>query len=132
MKQTTRREMLTGGTMALLGGGFLSRVDKVAAMQSGGRSLTNNLKRQAGGSSEALMLKPDPAAEGPPKPADFDRLPLEWNKKTVRRFKDKLAEKDIQCFLVRDPLNIIYLTGRLHNYPLLRPRRRTRPRRLQP
>ena len=34
--QTTRRDALTSGALALLGGGFLSRVYKVAGMQSGG------------------------------------------------------------------------------------------------
>lgn len=113
--QTTRRQMLTGGTLALLGGGFLSRLDKVAAMQSGSPpSLARTLTGQATGTSEALLLKPTPGEEGPPKPADYDRLPLEWNKRTVKRFKDRLAEKDIEAFLVRDPLNIIYLTGYWH------------------
>ena len=112
---TTRREVLTGGSLALMGGGFLSRVDKVAAMQSSsGGSLTGLLKTQATGKSESLFLSPDPNAEGPPQPASYDRLPLEWNKRTVQRFKDKLKEDDIQCFLVRKPLNIIYLTGYWH------------------
>ncbi len=113
--QTTRRQMLAGGSLALFGGGFLSRVDKVAAMQSGSSpSLVRSLKRQATAKSEALLLKPTPGEEGPPKPADYDRLPLEWNKRTVKRFKEKLAEKGIEAFLVRDPLNIIYLTGYWH------------------
>lgn len=112
---TTRRGILVGTSAAILGSGFLSRVDRVAAMQpSGGRSFTNLLHTQATGRSESQFLKPDPVAEGPPKPADFDRLPLEWNKRTVQRFKDQLAAKDIHCFLVRKPLNIIYLTGYWH------------------
>ncbi len=101
--QATRREILTGGTLALFGGGFLSRVDSVAAMQ--GRpapSLTKTLSGQATGTSAALLLAPKAGAEGPPEPADYDRLPLEWNKRTVKRFRKRLAEKDIENFLLGD------------------------------
>jgi Xaa-Pro aminopeptidase len=110
----TRRQTLTGGALALLGTGFMGRVDKVAAAQSP-LSLTDALKKQALGTSEALLLGPTPGEEGPPKAAMYDRLPLEWNKRTVKRFKDLLAERDIQAFLVRNPLNIIYLTGYWHS-----------------
>jgi Xaa-Pro aminopeptidase len=111
----SRRRFFSGGSMALLGTGFLARVDKVAAMQPAQPSLRQILADQASHErSEALLLKPQPGAEGPPEPAKVDRLPLEWNKATVKRFKDKLAEKDVQAFLVRDPLNIIYLTGYWH------------------
>ncbi|MBD3856951.1 MAG: aminopeptidase P family N-terminal domain-containing protein [Acidobacteria bacterium] len=110
----TRRQTLTGGALALLGTGFLGRVDKVAAMQKP-LSLTDVLKQQATGTSEGLLLGPTVGEEGPPEPATYDRLPLEWNKKTVQRFKDKLAERDIQAFLVRTPLNLIYLTGYWHS-----------------
>ncbi len=99
--------------MAALGAGFLGRMDAVSAMQKP-VSLTDNLKAQASGTSEALLLKPKPGEEGPPPAADYDRLPLDWNKRTVKRFKDLLAERDIQAFLVRNPLNTIYLTGYWH------------------
>ena len=110
----TRRQTLTGGALALLGTGFLGRVDKVAAAQRP-LSLTEVLGQQATGTSEALLLGPTPGEEGPPEPATYDRLPLEWNRKTVKRFKDKLAERDIEAFLVRQPLNVIYLTGYWHS-----------------
>jgi Xaa-Pro dipeptidase len=111
-----RRRLIKGGGLALLGSGFLARVDKVAAMQGGtSRGLTDTLKAEAKTiRSESLLLKPKPGEEGPPEPAKFDRLSLEWNKATVARFKARLAEEDIQAFLVRDPLNIIYLTGYWH------------------
>ena len=98
----------------MLGTGFLSRVDRVAAMQPAS-SLTRDLKAQAkAGRSEALLLKPRQGEEGPPDPTKDDRLSLDWNKATVARFKALLAEKDIQAFLVRDSLNIVYLTGYWH------------------
>jgi Xaa-Pro aminopeptidase len=109
-----RRQILKGGGLALLGTGFMGRLDKVAAGQSAVPSLTETLRAQAGGSSADLLLGPQPGEEGPPEPADYDRLPLEWNKRTVSRFKEKLAARDVEAFMVRDPLNIIYLTGYWH------------------
>jgi len=109
-----RRQLLKGGGLALLGSGFLARLDRVAAAQSRIPSLADTLGTQAGGPSAELLLGPQPGEEGPPEPADYDRLPLEWNKRTVSRFKEKLAERDVEAFMVRDPLNIIYLTGYWH------------------
>ena len=74
-----RRQVLKGGTLALLGGSFLGRFDRVAAAQSSTDSLTGLLEAQAGGPSEKLLLGPQPNEEGPPQPASEDRLPLEWN-----------------------------------------------------
>ena len=109
----SRRTIIKGGALAALGGGFLSRMDRVAAMQKP-LSLTDSLNAQSSGNSEALFLKPQPDEEGPPAPADYDRLPLEWNRRTVKRFMDRLADRDVEAFLVRDPLNTIYLTGYWH------------------
>ncbi|MCP4707649.1 MAG: aminopeptidase P family protein, partial [Planctomycetes bacterium] len=64
--------------------------------------------------SEKLLLPVQTGEDTPPKPATFDRLPLEWNKRTVRRFKRLLRAKGIEAFLARNPLNIIYLTGYNH------------------
>ena len=108
-----RRDVLAGSGWALFGAGFLSRVDKVAAQQSS-PSLIDEVGRQASGESEKLLLPVEADAEGPPEPAAYDRLPLEWNKRTVARFKEKLAEQGVEAFLVRDPLNTIYLTGYWH------------------
>lgn len=112
--QTDRRRLLKGGGAAVLGSGFLARFDRVAAAQPSVASLTDMVKRQAGGPSERLLLGPQPGEEGPPEPATYDRLPLEWNRRTVARFKELLAKRDLEAFLVRDPLNIIYLTGYWH------------------
>ncbi len=101
---TNRRNWLKGSGLALLGSGFLSRVDAVAAQQSKAPpSLRDLLKQQATGASEKLLLAPQKGEEGPPAPATADRLPLEWNKATVARFKSTLAEQDIQAFLVPGP-----------------------------
>lgn len=112
-----RRGMLQGAGLAVLGSGFLARVDRVEAMQAGTSSLTSltaAVRARATGKSERLLVKPRPDDEGPPAPAAMDRLPLEWNRRTVERFKSLLAARDIRAFLVRDPLNITYLTGYWH------------------
>ena len=109
----TRRGFLRNSALAMFGGGFLGRAEQVSAMQPS-PSLTDRLKAQASGASEKLFLEPDPDAEGPPPPADYDRLPLDWNKRTVDRFKLRLADRGIEAFLVRNPLNTIYLTGYWH------------------
>ncbi|MEE9226230.1 MAG: M24 family metallopeptidase [Acidobacteriota bacterium] len=113
-----RRKFLKGGGLALLGAGFFSRLDRIAANQGdspASPTLTGVLKGQAGGPSEALLLGPTPGEEGPPAPADYDRLPLAWNRATVQRFKDRLEDRGVSAFLVRDPLNITYLTGYWHS-----------------
>lgn len=109
----TRRDLIKSGSTGLLGAGFLGRVDRVAAQQSP-VSLSATLRGQATGASEGLLLGPTDGEEGPPAPADYDRLPLEWNKRCVARFKALLAEREIEAFLVRQPLNTIYLTGYWH------------------
>ena len=79
-----RREILKSGSMALLGGGLFSRMDKVAAMQQSAPTpnFTAALKSQGSGPSQSLLLGPTPGEEGPPQPTTADRLPLEWNKQT--------------------------------------------------
>ena len=109
-----RRQLFAKSGFGLLGAGFMSRVDRVAAMQPSPTSLPARVKKEASGNSAKMLLRLTPGEEGPPEPAKFDRLPLEWNKQTVRRFKQKLAERGVEAFLVRDPLNIIYLTGYWH------------------
>jgi Xaa-Pro dipeptidase len=111
-----RRRWIKGSGLALLGSGFLSRVDRVAAMQPAGSSSITKVLGDGfkTGKSEALLLKPRAGEEGPPAPAKYDRLSLDWNKATVGRLKAYLADRDAQAFLVRDPLNIIYLTGYWH------------------
>jgi Creatinase/Prolidase N-terminal domain len=113
-----RRDALKSGSLALLGGGLFRRMDKIDGMQTqgAGGSLAEIVKSRSTGTSEKLLLGPTPGEEGPPEPAKVDRLPLEWNKQTVARFKEQLAQKDIHAFVARDQLNIIYLTGYWHTH----------------
>ena len=112
MKTNRRRFALASG-LGLLGAGFWARFEKVAAATKA-PSLYELLREQATGTSESLLLKPSPGEEGPPEPATEDRLTLDWNKRTIQRFKEKLAAQGIEAFLVRDPLNTTYLTGYWH------------------
>jgi Xaa-Pro dipeptidase len=110
----SRRQFAQNSALGLLGAGFLSRFDKVAVAQTPHSTLFSQVQAQATGKSEALLVKPVPGAEGPPPPATEDRLALDWNKRTVQCFKTKLAERNVHAFLVRNPLNTIYLTGYWH------------------
>ena len=112
--KTSRRRFALGGGLGLLGAGFWSRLDKVAASASSNPAMFKLLQEQATGRSESLLLKPKAGEEGPPEPAIEDRLSLDWNRRTVQRFKQKLAEQGIEAFLVRNPLNTTYLTGYWH------------------
>src|SRR5271155_4734239 len=111
-----RRDILKSGSLALLGGGLFRRMDKIDGLQTqgAGGSLAEIVKSRSSGASEKLLLGPTPGEEGPPQPATVDRLPLEWNKQQVRRFKETLAQRGIEAFVLRDRWNIIYLTGYWH------------------
>jgi Xaa-Pro dipeptidase len=114
--QPDRRQILKSASAALMGGGLLARMDKVAGMQSSAprTSLAQIVNQRATGASEKLLVSPTPGEEGPPQPATVDRLPLEWNKQQVGRFKESLAQRGIESFVLRDRWNVIYLTGYWH------------------
>ena len=62
------------------------------------------------GSSASLFLPEDDL-----RPASFDRLPLEWNKRRVRTLMNRLAQDGIEGILLTDRWNIIYFTGLWHS-----------------
>jgi Xaa-Pro dipeptidase len=113
-----RRDVLKNGSLAVLGSGFLSRVDKIDGMQTATQAhsapLAEIVKSRGSGRSEKMLLGPQAGEEGPPEPSKDDRLSLDWNKRTATRLKDRLAQKDIHAFMLRDQLNIIYVTGYWH------------------
>jgi len=114
-----RRDVLKSSSLALLGGGLFKRMDRVDGLQSSpgkGESLTDIVKSRSTGASEKLLVQPVPGEEGPPQPATADRLPLDWNKQTLARFREELAKKQISSFILRDQLNIIYITGYWHTH----------------
>lgn len=61
------------------------------------------------GKSEDLFLPVDEF-----QPATFDRLPLEWNKRTVKRLQEKLAAEEYDGILLTDRWNVIHFTGLWH------------------
>lgn len=67
------------------------------------------------GSMDMLVKNPDH-----PRPASFDRLPLEWHKATVKRLQEKLGERGLDGIFIKDRWNIIYYTG-LHHSTTERP-----------
>ncbi len=102
----------------VFGTGFMKRVDTVAAMQSSDAgsipTLEQMLNKQGMGPSQKMLLTPGTGTDAPPAPATYDRLPLSWYKAKVQTFKNVLAEKGIQCFLLRNVLNVSYLIGYEH------------------
>jgi Xaa-Pro aminopeptidase len=80
-----------------------------AALGAGLGALATSCAKPAADS--ARLLVPDP---GHPKPATYDRLPLEWYHATVRRLQEKLGERGLDGILITDRWNLIYFTGLLH------------------
>lgn len=64
---------------------------------------------RARNSTSLLVNDPDH-----PAPATYDRLPLDWYKRTVTRLQAKLAERGLDGIFMRDRWNITYFTGLFH------------------
>ncbi len=61
--------------------------------------------------SEKLLVKnPDH-----PEAATYDRLPLSWYKGTVKRLREKVAEKGVDAILLQNRWNLVYYTGLFHS-----------------
>lgn len=50
-----------------------------------------------------------------PEAASYDRLPLSWYKETVKRLKEKVAEKGVDAILLQNRWNLVYFTGLFHS-----------------
>ena len=59
--------------------------------------------------SEKLLVKVPDQPE--PAPVGVDRLPLSWYKATVKRLREKAAEKGIDVIVLADQWNMVYFTG---------------------
>ena len=76
---STRRDFLKGSGAFTLGAA-LGTACSPEAQEGGARTVSGN--------SEAMLVdNPDH-----PQPATYDRLPLEWYHKTVKRLQEKLNE----------------------------------------
>jgi len=115
---STRRELMINGAATMFGSGFMKRLDVVADMQSlaseSTLTLEQLLNKQGMGPSQKMLLAPSTGADAPPVPATYDRLPLSWYKAKVQTFKNALAERGIESFLLRNSLNVSYLIGYDH------------------
>jgi Xaa-Pro dipeptidase len=100
----------------MFGAGFLKRVDQVAGMQPGTATPTLQamLNQQGMGPSQKMLLTPPTGIDAPPVPATYDRLPLSWYKAKVKTLKDKLTERGIDAFMLRNVENVSYLIGYYH------------------
>ena len=61
-----------------------------------------------GDSAKLLVKDPD---HPKPAPVGYDRLPLEWYKRTVARLKEKAGAQGVQVIVLEDAWNITYFTG---------------------
>ena len=70
--------------------------------------LTCSSANIGGGSEKLLVQNPD---HPEPVPKGVDRLPLSWYQNTVRRLKERVAEKGIDAILLERDVNKVYFTG---------------------
>ena len=61
-------------------------------------------------SAKLLVKNPDH-----PEAATYDRLPLSWYKGTVKRLREKVAEKGADAILLQNRWNLVYYTGLFHS-----------------
>ena len=66
-----------------------------------------SLHLKSSGESEKLLIK----SPEHPEPAKFDRLPLNWYKKTVKRLKKRIEPEGIKAVLLQNRWNLVYFTG---------------------
>ncbi|HSF20046.1 MAG TPA: M24 family metallopeptidase [Vicinamibacteria bacterium] len=99
---TTRRDFLKASG-AVAAGAAINASCQVSAPGSG------SAVAAPAASADMLTARPEH-----PRPATFDRLPLEWHQATVKRLQEKLGELDLDGILIADRWNIIYYTGLFH------------------
>ncbi len=84
----------------------------LAATGLAAEQLACSLDIPKGGSEKLLVGNPD---QPEPAPKGYDRLPLDWYKKTVSRLKNKVAEIGIDAILLENDHNKVYFTGCFRN-----------------
>lgn len=115
--EQTRRQVMKYCAMGLVTGAMLKRVDKVAALQTATsptspNTVTGKLKAEYKKNSEKLLLpRTYGGQDQPPKPADYDMLPVSWHQGQMKLLFSKAAEKGVQAVLLRSPPNVQYFTG---------------------
>jgi Xaa-Pro dipeptidase len=98
LMKTTRRRFIKNAGMGMAGLGLCSP------------SLSFGFQETKADSEKLLVKDPDH-----PKAAKFDRLPLEWYKKTAGRLREKAGERGVDAIVLQGRWNLIYFTGLFHS-----------------
>ncbi len=88
---------------------FIAATGAAVTVSSVGTAALSERVDAAAGKSAQLFLPEDDL-----KPANFDRLPLEWHKNRAKLLREKLADDGRDGILLTDRWNIIYFTGLWH------------------
>lgn len=80
----------------------------LAGVPLAGKTYADNVPLSRQESEKLLVKVPD---QPEPAPVGVDRLPLSWYKATVKRLKEKAAEKGIDVIVLADQWNMVYFTG---------------------
>ena len=59
--------------------------------------------------SEKLLLKNTDQPK--PAPINYDRLPIDWYKKTIKRLRENAAARGVDAVILADSWNMNYFTG---------------------
>ena len=96
---STRREFLkSSGAIAVAG-----------ATVTAGVGESRDARAAESDSAGMLLTRPEH-----PEPASYDRMPLEWHQRQVRRLQQQLGERGLDGILITDRWNLIYYTGLFH------------------
>lgn len=90
---------------------FASRRKFLRSGIFGAAAIGASSRAWAQSASSVSMLQPDDLH---PRPATFDRLPLEWYKRQLSIFRQKCGEEGCDAMLLQNRWNIIYFTGLFH------------------
>lgn len=82
----------------------------MAGLSLGSPRLSFGFQETKGDSEKLLVKNPDH-----PKAAAFDRLPLEWYKKTAGRLRQKAGERGVDVIVLQGRWNLVYFTGLFHS-----------------
>lgn len=79
-----------------------------AAIELGTKKQTISAPSPKENSKKLLIKDPD---HPQPAPIGYDRLPLSWYKNTVKRLKEKTAERGVEAIVLEDSWNMNYFSG---------------------
>ncbi len=80
----------------------------LAATRLAAEGLAGQAENSRGASTKLLLKNP---GQPEPAPLGFDRLPLSWYQKQVRRLKEKVAVQGVDAILLKNDTNIVHFSG---------------------